>query len=243
MRPETAARLLDLNREFYRRFASAFASKRARLQPGAARAIQRVQPDDPVLDLGCGHGLLAASLAAGGHRGRYVGLDSSAELLETARRSHRHPSAVFLQSDLADSGWAKALEGKDPTSFHWAFALAALHHLPGDELRRSVVEATRSWLLPGGHMVVSVWDFLASLRWKDRIVAWSEVDLAEAELDPGDYLLDWREGGRGLRYVHHFTPEALTELAQAAGFRVEETFRSDGEQGRLGLYQVWGRDT
>jgi tRNA (uracil-5-)-methyltransferase TRM9 len=239
VRPEIEARLLTLNREFYRRFASAFASKRARLQPGAARAIQRVQPDDSVLDLGCGHGLLAASLASGGHRGRYVGLDSSPELLDEARRSTRHPSAVFLLSDLADASWPRALEGEDRPPVHWAFALAVLHHLPGDELRRSVVQATRSRVLPGGHLVVSVWDFLASPRWKDRIVPWSEIDLSKSQLDPGDYLLDWREGGRGLRYVHHFTPESLSELGQSAGFHVEETFREDGEGGRLGLYQIW----
>ena len=36
--PDVAATLAALNREFYQRFAPAFASKRPRLQPGAARA-------------------------------------------------------------------------------------------------------------------------------------------------------------------------------------------------------------
>ncbi len=58
-------------------------------------------------------------------------------------------------------------------------------------------------------------------------------------MDPGDYLLDWRRGGEGLRYVHHFSPEELAELAAETGFRVLETFWSDGEGGNLGLYQVW----
>jgi len=31
----------------------------------------------------------------------------------------------------------------------------------------------------------------------------------------------------------------LASLAKAAGFQVRETFFSDGEQGRLGLYQYW----
>jgi hypothetical protein len=91
-------------------------------------------------------------------------------------------------------------------------------------------------------MVVSVWDFLASRRWQARIVPWSEGGVREDEVDPGDFLLDWREGGRGLRYVHHFTPEALTELAGSAGFSVEGTFRSDGENGKLGVYQTWRKE-
>jgi hypothetical protein len=59
-------------------------------------------------------------------------------------------------------------------------------------------------------------------------------------VDAGDYLLDWRQGGSGLRYVHHFDEAELSALAATTGFRVLETFYSDGEGGRLGLYQVWG---
>ncbi|MFN8461172.1 MAG: hypothetical protein U0X93_05310 [Anaerolineales bacterium] len=60
-----------------------------------------------------------------------------------------------------------------------------------------------------------------------------------SEVDEGDYLLDWRSGGEGLRYVHHFTEAELGKLASASGFRVVESFSSDGETGNLGLYQVW----
>jgi hypothetical protein len=62
--------------------------------------------------------------------------------------------------------------------------------------------------------------------------------LAE-EVDEGDYLLDWRAGGSGLRYVHHFSEAELKALAAASGFRVMETFHSDGRDHRLGLYQIW----
>jgi len=58
-------------------------------------------------------------------------------------------------------------------------------------------------------------------------------------VDAGDYLLDWRSGGEGLRYVHHFGEAELRELAATTGFQVKEVFYSDGETGNLGLYQVW----
>ncbi|HET7009833.1 MAG TPA: class I SAM-dependent methyltransferase [Anaerolineales bacterium] len=234
----TATKLLDLNRGFYQRFASAFTLKRPRLQPGAARAILGIGSEQSVLDLGCGHGLLAAALAKAGHRGRYVGIDSSRELIEKARRSVDHPQASFIAGELAEAHWADRVEA---TPFDWIFALAILHHLPGEALRREFVGRVRPCLRAEGWMVVSVWDFSGSARMMKRIVPWENLGMTQEEVEPGDYLLDWREGGRGLRYVHLFTPETLEDLARSCGFRVKETFRSDGEGGRLGIYQVWQR--
>jgi hypothetical protein len=94
-------------------------------------------------------------------------------------------------------------------------------------------------MAPGGRLTLSVWNFLASPRLRRRILPWREAGLAEGELDPGDYLLDWRRGGRGLRYVHHFTEPELDGLAAATGFGVADGYLSDGESGVLGRYQVW----
>ena len=68
---------------------------------------------------------------------------------------------------------------------------------------------------------------------------WERIGLTAAGVDAGDYLLDWRRGGEGLRYVHQFSEEELSTLATESGFEVAVTFYSDGEGGRLGLYQVW----
>jgi hypothetical protein len=85
----------------------------------------------------------------------------------------------------------------------------------------------------------SEWQFLGSERLRARIQPWSEAGLEAPDVDLGDFLLDWRQGGYGLRYVHHFTLNELEELAEETGFMIQETFRSDGEGGNLGLYQVW----
>ncbi len=63
--------------------------------------------------------------------------------------------------------------------------------------------------------------------------------LSDSEVDKGDYLLDWRSGGNGLRYVHHFDQKELDELARASNFQIVDMFSSDGKEGNLGLYQAW----
>ena len=69
---------------------------------------------------------------------------------------------------------------------------------------------------------------------------WSTVGINEENLDEGDVLLDWRAGETlGLRYVHTFAEDELTQLAKDGGFRVVDNFYSDGKSGDLALYQIW----
>src|SRR5574341_200472 len=101
------------------------------------------------------------------------------------------------------------------------------------------IQAARKCLAAGGAFIHSEWQFLNSTRWRGRIQPWELIGLEAGEVDTGDTLLDWRSGGHGLRYVHHFNEDELANLAGGSGFQVSETFYSDGEGGRLGLYQVW----
>jgi hypothetical protein len=80
---------------------------------------------------------------------------------------------------------------------------------------------------------------LNSSRWRERVQPWERIEMSAAEVEPGDALLDWRSGGFGLRYVHLFSEEELAWLAQKTGYTVIDTFFSDGEGGKLGLYQIW----
>jgi SAM-dependent methyltransferase len=188
-----------------------------------------------ILDLGCGSGELARELARRGHTGGYVGLDMSEELLAAAEDDQPHSEARFMLADLADAGWHADLPGP----FERIFAFAVLHHIPGDGLRLRLVREMRELLAPEGSVTLSVWDFMASERLKARVVDWAAFGLTWEDVDRGDYLLDWRRGGHGLRFVHHFNEAELANLAARGGFAVEGTYRSDGEGGRLGLYQVW----
>jgi hypothetical protein len=118
-------------------------------------------------------------------------------------------------------------------------AFAVLHHIPSKEIRLDILRAIHGLSAEDGRFVLSNWQFLNSEKLKARVKPWKEVAIRESEVDAGDYLLDWRSGGVGLRYVHHFSESELSRLAQESGFIVLETFYSDGETGNLGLYQLW----
>jgi tRNA (uracil-5-)-methyltransferase TRM9 len=243
--PKTIRKLLLLNHQFYQTFALQFSASRQRLQPGVRRILEQGFPANPevlprdasILELGCGNGELARELARRGHRAAYLGLDFNARLLQEARQNL--PAAFrgnFLHINLASADWEQPIT---IAPFDIILSLAVLHHLPGEELRKQVLHQVRQLIKPQGYFIHSQWQFLNSPRLRERIQAWEQAGLSAAEVDPDDYLLDWRSGGQGLRYVHHFSEIELSELANKTGFRVIETFHSDGEGGKLGLYQLW----
>jgi SAM-dependent methyltransferase len=234
MDAEVAGQLLRVNREFYQSFARPFAETRRRLQPGAAEALRDLPLQAAVLDLGCGSGEVARVLVRRGHRGPYLGVDQSEGLLDEARRSGL-PQAEFLQADLVTPGWPDMTH----PPYAYVLAFAVLHHLPGADRRSKFAASVRGLLGQQGLFVFSVWQFQTSERLRRRIVPWPTIGLEDDQVDPGDHLLDWRHGGRGLRYVHAFEASELEDLAHQAGFHQVRAYSADGQGGRLGRYEVW----
>ena len=232
----TAGRLLELNREFYNRFGDSFSATRQRLQPGVKKILETIPNDVSVLDLGCGNGHFLRELIRRGHKAPLLGVDFSLPLLRDAESA---PGVEFREADLtkllAISDQLLMVNGQWPmiTSF------ATLHHIPSIEMRLGILRTVKKLLKPGGKFILSNWQFLNSEKLKARIQPWDRVEINESDLDDGDYLLDWRSGGEGLRYAHHFTAEELLGLAGQAGMRVTDSFLSDGDGGNLGLYQAW----
>ena len=235
MQDAIISRLLSLNQEFYQTFGESFAETRTRLQPGVMRILKETPQVASVLDLGCGTGGVVRQLDALGHRAAYFGLDSSAVLLSHAKASSTHPRAEFRQADLSDPAWIQHLQSR----FDRIFAFAMLHHIPGERTRLDLLRQIHTLLEEDGQFVLSVWNFIASPRLKARILPWDTIGLDSNAVEPGDYLLDWRRDGLGIRYVHLFDENQLAQLAAATEFHVEKIWYSDGEGGRLGLYETW----
>ena len=240
MQEATLKRLLDINYQFYQSFGAEFSATRARIQPGVGMIINRLEGHEHILDLGCGNGALARQLANLGHKGSYTGLDFSLPLLAAADQQPGSFPVNFLQADLTSTDWEADLL---PDNYHMVFSFAALHHIPSEQLRLQIIMKIVALLKKEGKFIHSHWQFLNSPRLRDRIQPWQEAGLRSQDVEPGDYLLDWKRGGHGLRYVHHFDEEELSRLAETAGFNVCESFLSDGQGGRLGLYQIWEKQS
>ena len=236
MDSSTAARLISLNQDFYTRFGASFSATRHRIQPGVRRVLDSLEGEESILDLGCGNGEFARELAKREHLGSYLGVDFSLPLLQDAESQPEGFSPIFMEVDLTRlSGISEQLSG------NWSLitAFAVLHHIPSTELRLDILKTVRELINPDGKFIHSNWQFLNSERLKARIQPWESAAISQSHVDVGDYLLDWRDGGVGLRYVHHFDESELSDLAKSAGFKIADLFYSDGEGGRLSIYQVW----
>lgn len=200
--------------------------------------METLRGDESILDLGCGNGEFARQLAQRDHRAPYLGLDFSLPLLRAAESHPEGFSATFREADLTQLSVSSL---QSSVTDHWSLitAFAVLHHIPSEEMRLNLLRTVQNLLTDHGRFILSNWQFLNSERLKARIQPWETVGLSSSDVDEGDYLLDWKRGGTGLRYAHHFSTEELSALAERVGMRVSESFLSDGEGGKLGLYQVW----
>ncbi len=237
MNLSTAERLLALNSDFYNHFGDQFSATRQRLQPGVKKIIETIQSDVSVLDLGCGNGHFLRELFGRGHKATLLGVDFSLPLLRDAESTL---GVSFREVNLTQlAGICNQLLVAGRWSLVTAFA--TLHHIPSVEMRLDILRTVRKLMKDDGKFILSNWQFLNSAKLRSRIQPWDRVGINESDLDEGDYLLDWRSGGEGLRYAHQFSAAELSGLANQAGMRVIDSFLSDGDGGNLGLYQVWER--
>lgn len=247
MNEKVIQELFDLNSQFYQHFGKAFAETRRRVQPGVLRVLQEWVDGGDWLDLGCGSGTLAVKWLDLKINGRYLGLDFSRSLLEEAQQAVNRACldgtdrVQFGFANLAED-WKAALQGR---KFTGVMAFAALHHIPGRDVRLRILQQINSLLEPDGKFIHSEWQFQHSPKLMSRIQPWSLVGIQPSDVEEGDTLLDWKhcavgqDQTSGLRYVHLYSREELSDLAGESGFTIEDEFESDGAGERLGLYQLW----
>jgi SAM-dependent methyltransferase len=228
--------LSELNQRFYREFAEAFSTSRARTEPGIERILSRIAPGQRVLDLGCGPGRLAALLPS---TASYVGVDYAPEILDVARarlETQATPTR-FIQADLVTDAW----ESDVPAPFDWIILRAVLHHIPGYDNRLDIVRRAARVLAPQGRILLANWQFLKIERLRRRLLPWETIDLTDEDVESGDYLLDWRRQGRALRYVHLVDEAETLKLITDAGLQVEDLYYADGHTDDLTLYALAGK--
>lgn len=234
MNNATIEKIIQLNHEFYQNFGEHFSATRGRLQPGVQKILGEIGREQRILDVGCGNGEFARQLADRGHTAPYLGVDFSLPLLNDARRVPENFPATFLAFDITRTPWT-GVSGQ----FSVITSFAVLHHIPGEETRLRILAEIKKHLAPRSRFIFSTWQFRNSEKLRGRVQDWALVGIDPRDVDEGDYLLDWRRGGRGYRYAHQYSEAELEKLAEKSGFTIKESFYSDGATGTLGLYQIW----
>ena len=165
------------------------AERRRRLVREALRAA----PGERILDVGCGPGFYVAELLDEvGAGGSVVGLDSSAPMLELARRRNAGRGNVdFGEADAAKLPVADA--GSDA-----ALSVQVMEYVP--DVASALEELARA-LRPGGRLLI--WD----IDWATLSVHSGDPALTERVLRAWDDHL-----------VHPSLPRTLAPMLRAAGF-------------------------
>lgn len=176
------------------------------------RALARPSPEDRVVDLGAGTGLLALSIAP--HVHSVVAVDSSAAMLERLTANARRAGLNNVECVHARIE-ALPLAASSATL---AVSNYAYHHLTHPTKREALREAHRV-LAPDGRLVICDMMFSLSLRRRDRRVIAEKLRLL-ADRGPGGLIRIARNAGRLVTgtWEHPAPPERWGVLLRRAGF-------------------------
>lgn len=224
----TIRRLNEINREFYRVTADSFESLRHNAWPGWQRLIPYLHPEISVLDVGCGNGRFGKFVSRhAGNNIRYHGIDSNARLLEHAHTLLADISPQLEQRDIVENPL-------DAGQYDLVVAFGVLHHIPGAAQRQAFMRTLSDRVAPGGTLAFACWRFYEYERFRERVVPWP----ADLNVEPNDFLMDWRQGESALRYCHYVDDAEHTALVAATGLSEISIYRADGETGDANRYSL-----
>lgn len=258
MNTETITRLNAINRAFYATIADDFDQTRGNAWPGWQRLLPYLSTPLSVLDVGCGnarfalflHDNLAISPLASPNSApdlfsmpnsvlgtqhsalpiTYTGIDSSPALLAHAQNALAGKPdlhTTFEQRDIIENPPERG-------EYDLVVLLGVLHHIPGYEQRQTFMRQLAQRVKSGGLLVFTAWRFYEYERFRERVTPWPD----DIEVEPNDYLLDWRRGSVSLRYCHYTDDSEHDALVAASGLTEIDTYRADGQGGTANRYSL-----
>ena len=224
MDKHTIQKIIELNKKLYTDPNSKFSQSRNYYWKSFNKISEYIKEEDRVLDIGCGNGRLGEYLYNKFTRLEYVGIDFSEILLNDAK-SKLEPFTNFelIQVDITDENWVRKLP---VTKFDIITLLATLHHIPSFQLRTNVLKSIARLLKKTSYLIISNWQPEIKLIGK-KIVQPDKFDITSEELEKNDYIIDWKSGFGGFRYIHIITNEEMHEYATNLGLTIQHTFRSE----------------
>lgn len=242
MDKDTGRQLIELNNEFYRENGASFSRTRRVGWPGWDRACNSISKPDSVLDVACGNLRFKSFLESsfGAFRGSYYAVDSCPQLIPPgARCSFQRLDILQL---LIDGGNLSQAITAPPSDLVVCFGF--MHHIPLESMRNAVVDALIEKTSPGGHIVLSFWQFARNEKMATKAIATTKegANVLGLRLDGNgnDYLLGWNDLPNVYRYCHSFTDIEIDEIAKSVKHRmsIEGRYRADGRTGELNSYLV-----
>lgn len=207
-------------RDFYSREGVVTHYARAAVSVGLWRSEEALcrrffDPDESLLEVGCGAGRFALGLAALGWR-RIEATDFSAEIVETAREagSWLGRSVEWGVADATDLPYA------DDSFAGAAFVFNGLMQIPGRRRRRQALREILRVLRPGGAFLFSTHDRergARSAEWAAEKERWQAEGVEETEF--GDR---WDETPWGRNFIHVPDRAEVAEDLAATGWHPEE---------------------
>jgi ubiquinone/menaquinone biosynthesis C-methylase UbiE len=184
---------------------------------------QIFQPDQTLLELGCGAGRIAIGLWELGYR-QVLGVDFSPEMVERARRL-----AKLLEYGISfRCGDATALEFEDNLFDGAVFGFNGLMQIPRRERRQKAMSEVARVVRPGGFFVFTTHD-RANRRysrfWEEEKVRWAKGGHDPRLEEFGDRYFEAPEGCTFMHIPNR--EEVLEDLAGAGWVRREDFLRCE----------------
>ena len=188
---------------------------------GPFRRLAGLEPDQDVLDVGCGFGRGAQALTPF-LTGRYEGIDVSAERIDWCQRNitPKHPNFRFTHIDVFNDSYNRngvaASEFVFPfadDSFDLVFGVSLFTHLLPADMEHYCTEVRRV-LRPGGHALFSF--FLLNPATRQTLAQGGEIADALLERDEGDYSTAYDRAEALVAYRQGY----VREVWERIGFQV-----------------------
>ncbi len=247
MNKKTVQKLQALTTDFYLYHATAFSQTRQRAWPGWERYIQLLETIVPmenlnILDLGCGNGRFLSFLTQNiPNQFSYLGVDSNIDLLQETKAiiQRTKANAAVIKSDvITDFFFQDPPKAFKSASYTSIVMFGVLHHIPGKETRRVLLEEVTKLLSPQGTLCISFWQFAEFERFEKKYLDPTNFGIAPSELEEHDYLLGWGNDTTHARYAHSFTDAEITELLEDTNLEALDSYQADGKEHKVNRYLV-----
>jgi len=222
MKRETQKELLGIVKNNYEEIAEHFSETRSKhIWPELIKISRIIQDDVNVLDLACGNGRLLESFL--GKKISYLGIDASNELIKLARK--KYPNNKFLTGDMLNLKNIKLKEKGLPNQFDYIFIIAALQHIPSENLRISFLKELKNYLKKDSKLIISNWNLWEQKKYRKIILKTYLLKIfGKNKLDFGDIIFPKNYNKNSKRYYHAFRKSELKRILKKAGYKIESLY-------------------